>query len=96
MDAALQGVEFDVALGVADDQLAVEHVTPQREAQLGEVAGEVFPSARLDVGLAAVDEDDRAEAVELLLVGPLLAFGGSALRVSASCGLIGGTSGRFT
>ncbi len=73
VDPFLQGIEFEVAVGVADHQLAVEHPAPRREAQLGEVAAEVFAAARLDLEVLAVDEDDRPEAVELGLVGPLLA-----------------------
>ena len=73
MDAALQRVELEVALGVANHQLAVQHVAPGGEAQLGEVAGQRFAAARLDVGLVAVDEDDRPEAVQLRLIRPLLA-----------------------
>src|SRR5690349_9794545 len=73
MDAALQCVELDVAVGVADHQLAVEHVTTGWEAQLGKVTRQGFAAPRLDVGIGAVDEDDRAEAIELLLICPLLA-----------------------
>ena len=73
VDPFLQGVEFEVAVGVADHQLAVEHPAPGGEAELGEVAGQLFAAARLDVGVVAVDEDDRAEAVELRLIRPLLA-----------------------
>ena len=73
MDAALQGVELDVAVRVADHQLAVEHVAPWRELELREVAAEGLAAAGLDVGVGPVGEDDRAEAVELLLVCPLLA-----------------------
>ena len=49
VDPFLQRVEFEVAVGVADHQLAVEHPAPRREAQLREVAGQVFAAARLDV-----------------------------------------------
>src|SRR4029077_12944217 len=90
IDAALQGVELERPLVVADHQLAVDDVAARGEAQLGEVARERFAPARLDVGLLAVDEDDRAEAVELLLVGPVLSFGERfaverALRLDRRC-----------
>ena len=58
---------------VSDHQLAVDHVAALGEAQLGEVARQRLAPPRLDVGVVAVDEDDRPESVELRLVGPLLA-----------------------
>src|SRR6202789_510649 len=73
MDPFLQRVEFEVAIGVADDQLAIQDPAPRREAQLREVAGQFLAAAGLDIGVLAVDEDDRPKAVELRLVGPLLA-----------------------
>ena len=73
VDPALQGVEFEVAVGVADHQLAVQHPAPRPEAELREVAAQRFTAARLDVDLVAVDEDDRPEAVELRLIHPFLA-----------------------
>ncbi len=73
VDPFLQQVELEVAIGVADHQLAVEHPAPRREAQLGKVAPQLLAAPRLDVEVLAVDEDDRAEAVELRLKGPLLA-----------------------
>ena len=57
------------------DDLAVEHVAPGREDQLGEVAAQRLAVARLQVGLVAVDEGDCAKAVVLGLVGPAVAFG---------------------
>ena len=74
MDPFLHRVEFEVAVGVADHQLAVEHPAPRREAQLGEVAVEGFAAARLDVDLVAVDKDDRPEPIQLRLISPLLAL----------------------
>ena len=62
------------------DDLAVEDIAPGREDQLGEVAAQRLAVARLQVGLVAVDEGDRAEAVVLGLVGPAVAFGQSGSR----------------
>ena len=71
VDPLLQQVELDLAGVAADNQLAVQHPAPRRPGELREVARQRFAAARLHVGLVAVDEDDRAEAVELRLVRPL-------------------------
>ncbi len=80
----------------AHDYLAVEHVATGRQRagkrKLREVTPEFLAVARLQEDLLAVDEREAAKAVELDLVDVLLALG-SALRESASCGLIGGFSG---
>ena len=70
MDALAQQLELLVAALAGDDELAVEHVAAGDEPDLGEVARHRLAVARLQVGLAAVDEGDRAEAVPLGLVGP--------------------------
>ena len=61
------------AVGVEEDDLAVEHVAALGERELGEVARQRAAVARLQVDLAAVDEGDRAEAVPLRLVDPAVA-----------------------
>ena len=63
-----------------DHDLAVEHVAPGRERELGEVALQRLAGARLDRHGVPVDEDDRAEPVELALVRPALARGQLARR----------------
>ena len=73
VDPLLERVEVLAAVGAVDHDLAVEHVAARWEAQLGEVARERLAAARLDHALVAVDEHDRAEAVVLRLVRPLLA-----------------------
>ena len=75
MDALLQQPELLPALRARDDDLAIEHVAAGREAQLREVAGQGAAVARLELGVVAVDERDRAEAVVLGLVGPAFAIG---------------------
>ena len=75
MDALSEGVEILAPVGAANDDLAVEHVAPGGEAQLGKVATERFAVARLQEDLLAVDEGQAAEAVELDLVDVLLAGG---------------------
>ncbi len=57
----------------ANDDLAVEHVAPWREHQLGEVAPEWLGGARLQEYLLTVDEGQAAEAVELDLVDVVIA-----------------------
>ena len=67
-------IAFDVLAVVAeDDDLAVEHVAAGREAQLGEVARQRAPVARLQLDVVAVHERDAAEAVPLGLVDPAFA-----------------------
>ena len=56
-----------------DHDLAVEHVAAGGEVQLREIALEWLGPARLQQQLFAIDERERAEAVVLGLVGPLLA-----------------------
>ena len=73
MNPLLEGAEILSAVGVLDHDLAVEHVAPGRERDLGEVAGQVTAVARLQLHLVAVDERDRAKAVVLGLIDPLLA-----------------------
>ena len=68
-------IEDLAAILVEDDQLAVDHVAALRQHQLGEVAQQRPGPARLQVDLVAVDERERAEAVVLRLVRPLLALG---------------------
>ena len=66
---------------VEQHDLAVEHVAPLGERQLGEVAGQRLAVARLQVDLVAVDERERAEAVPLRLVDPAVALGQRLLRL---------------
>ena len=73
MDPLLEGAEVLLAVVAVDHDLAVDHVAPGRERDLGEVAPERLGAARLEHQLVAVDEGDRAEAVEFRLVAPLLA-----------------------
>src|SRR4051794_21522543 len=73
MDALTQGVEVLAAFTVEQDDLAVEHVAPGRERQLGEVASHRLARPRLEEYVRTVDEDDRAEPVPLGLVDPLVA-----------------------
>ena len=72
---AWRRVEHLAAVVVEDDQLAVDHVAALGQHQLGEVAQQRLAAAGLQVDLVAVDEGERAEAVVLGLVGPLLALG---------------------
>ena len=75
VQAVLEQVE-DLAAVVAEDQeLAVEDVAALGEDELGEVAGERLRTARLQVEIVTVDERERAEAVVLRLVGPVVAVG---------------------
>src|SRR3954452_11607150 len=73
MDPLAEQPELLTAGLAMDDDLAVEDVPAGREAQLGEVAGQVAAVARLELDLVAVDEGDRPEAVPLGLVGPAVA-----------------------
>ena len=76
MDPLLKRLEV-LAVPGPDHELAVDHEATVREAELGEVAPQRFPVARLHVRVAAVavDEDDGPEAVQLRLVEPALALG---------------------
>jgi hypothetical protein len=87
--------------GPGDHDLAVEHAARRaaapaaRSSQLGEVAVERLEVAALDVDVAAVAEDERAEAVPLRLVDPAVAVGRQVSGVSfASIGSIGGAIAR--
>ena len=71
MQAQLQRAERLAGALAVDHDLAVEHVAAGRKGELGEVARQVVAGARLQRHGLAVDERDRAEAVVLLLVGPL-------------------------
>src|SRR4051794_7088311 len=73
MDPLAEQPELLTAGLAMDDDLAVEDVPAGREAQLGEVAGQVAAVARLELDLVAVDEGDRPEAVPLGLVRPAVA-----------------------
>jgi hypothetical protein len=75
VDALAERVEVLAALGVEEDDLAVEHVAPGGELQLGEVAAQRLAVARLEVDVLTVDEGDRPEAVPLGLVDPAVALG---------------------
>ncbi len=70
VDALPEGVERP-----GDDDLAVEDAAAVGEPQLGEVAGQRAPVARLELDVVAVHERDGAEAVPLGLVGPAVAVG---------------------
>src|SRR5262245_19197686 len=74
MEPVLEGVELLASLLFEDDQLPVEHVAALRELHLGEVAPQRLAASRLHVDVVATDEDDRAEAVVLRLVDPVLAL----------------------
>src|ERR1700733_14367085 len=73
MDALAERVEVLATGVVAYDDLAVEHVTPGGQHELGEVAPERLAVARLQEAVFAVDEGEAAKAVELDLVDVLLA-----------------------
>ena len=75
VDALAERVEVLPSLLVEQHDLAVEHVAAVRELELGEVARERAPVARLQVHVAAVHERDRAEAVPLRLVAPAVPAG---------------------
>src|ERR1700733_1053898 len=75
MDALSERVEVLVAVGVADDDLAVQHIATCGKLELGEVAPERLAVARLQEYLLAVDERNAAKAVELDLVAVVLALG---------------------
>jgi hypothetical protein len=72
VNALAERVEVLVSLGVAHDDLPVEHIPPRGQGQLGEVASERASVARLQVDLVAVHERQTAEAVELDLVAVLV------------------------
>ena len=72
VQALLERVEVLHALGVADDDLPVEHVPARHELELGEVAAQRAPRARLQGDVVPVHEGERAEAVVLGLVAPPL------------------------
>ena len=82
MDSLLERAEVLAPVGGVDHDLAVEHVAPGREPQLGEVAHERPATAGLDHHLIAVGEHDRPEAVVLGLIRPLLASGQPRSRAS--------------
>ena len=75
VDALAERVEVLAAVRAANDDLAVEHITAGGQDQLGEVAPEWLGRARLEEHLLAVDEREAAKAVELDLVGEVLADG---------------------
>jgi hypothetical protein len=79
MHALAQEVEVLTAVGGEDDDLAVQHVAPRGEGQVGEVPGQRLAVARLDVHRLAVHEDDRAEAVPLGLIRPAAGLDGQGL-----------------
>ena len=70
MDALAERVEVLAAVLVEEHDLAVEHVAALREGQLGEVAAQRLPAARLQIDVRAVDEGDGAESVPFGLVHP--------------------------
>ena len=73
VDALAERVEVLAALGVEEDDLAVEDVAPGGKEELREVAAQRLAAARLDVDVRAVDEGDGAETVPFGLVRPTLA-----------------------
>ena len=75
VDPALERLELLLAVGVANQQLAVEHVAALREAQLGEVPAHRLAVSRLHEHLVAVDEHDRAKAVPLAFEQPAVPIG---------------------
>ena len=76
MDALLKRGEVLAALGATvDHDLPVDHVPAGRESELGKVASERLSAPRLHNDVGGIDEHDRAEAVVLGLVGPLLPDG---------------------
>src|SRR3954454_20369985 len=93
MDALAEQLELLVARRPVDDDLAVEDVAPRREAELGEVAREVAPVARLELHGVAVDENDGAEAVPLGLVRPAVT-GRQARARARELGKDGGLEGK--
>jgi hypothetical protein len=68
-----KGIEVLAPVGTTNDDLAVEHVASGWKHELREVAPERPAVARLEEHLIAVDERKAAKAVELDLVGVLLA-----------------------
>src|SRR4051794_26408344 len=75
MQAHLQPIELLAPIAVEDDQLPIEHVATRRELDLREVAAERLSAPRLQVDVFAVDEGERAKAVVLGLIHPVLALG---------------------
>src|SRR2546430_5613710 len=72
MDPLLERAEVLASIVGVDHDLAVEHETALWERDLREIARQRLSAARLDHALASVDERDRAEAVVLRLICPLL------------------------
>ncbi len=77
VDALPECVEVLTPVGVAHDDLPVEHVAARREGQLGEVAAEGLAVARLQEDVLTVDECDAAKTVELDLVDVVIARRGA-------------------
>src|SRR6202035_1093722 len=73
VDALADRVEVLPSGAVADDDLAVEHVVARGEDELREVAPERPAVARLQEHLLPVHEGEAAEAVQLDLIGVVLA-----------------------
>src|ERR1700757_1975186 len=73
MDPVLKRVEVLMAVVGVDDDLAIDDVATDGEAELWEIPAQGLPAPRLNENVLAVDEDDRAETVELRLVRPLVA-----------------------
>ena len=74
MNAELQRVEVEAAVG-GDDDFAVEHAAggqlrAERIEQIGEVAVQRLFVAALDQDLVAIAEDQRAKAIPLRLEDP--------------------------
>src|SRR2546421_8484434 len=92
MKPILEGIEVLPPVRVIDHDLTVDHVSLLRERQLREVPREGPAAPRLQVGVAPVDECNRAEAVVFGLVRPLFADWERG-RGRASCGSSGGFRG---
>src|SRR6202035_3784734 len=73
VDALADRVEVLPSGAVADDDLAVEHIVARREDELREVAPEGPAVAGLQEHLLPVHEGEAAEAVQLDLIGVVLA-----------------------
>ena len=99
MDPQEQRLELEAAVA-GDHDLAVEDAALrqgrlERRVELREVAIERLEVPGLDVGLVAVPEDERPEAVPLRLVEPASPSGRPSAGL-ASIGSIGGSKGSFT
>ena len=75
MDALLERAELLPAAGVGDHDLAVEHVAPAGRARARGSSAAAACRCATGGGRVAVDEGDRAKAVQLGLVGPAVALG---------------------